>query len=371
MTVIRILLTCLVLFLGSNVIAGDMLYKSNAQMLSSPPFTPLEKAADKAGGGKNIDADGGLMSPLAETVRENSLTGFTGLDFAETDAKIVGNPKEVSPGEYEGVVFLQFLNYTEDGKSKLCTGTLISPRIVLTAGHCLYNLSSAYSKKDYTKYPEEIVTWAGVAIGYNLDPNDPRSGRIIANGAVAAKWHPQWQGGAPSNAVDMGLILLPPDAADGIQSYGLNRSTPVAGKKGIVAGYGRTGKRDIVKNMGITQLRRVTDRIVGIGGESSICSGDSGGPLFVEMDGQLKVAGVASRTTFDCNPRSGSATRVDSKLPWIDSVSEEWERIPSPHPIVTRIQIRKTEELINRFKEEFESLSGEISPAEYDPVVLP
>ncbi len=41
-------------------------------------FTPLEKATDKVGGGKNIGADGGLMPPSAETVRErSSLTGFT------------------------------------------------------------------------------------------------------------------------------------------------------------------------------------------------------------------------------------------------------------------------------------------------------
>jgi general secretion pathway protein D len=39
-------------------------------------FTPLEKATDKVGG-KDIDADGGLMPPSAHPLRENSLTGFT------------------------------------------------------------------------------------------------------------------------------------------------------------------------------------------------------------------------------------------------------------------------------------------------------
>ncbi|MBL7130564.1 MAG: hypothetical protein ISS45_04045, partial [Candidatus Omnitrophica bacterium] len=43
-------------------------------------FTPLEKATDKVGGGKDRAADGGLMPPSAETVRErSSLTGFTRL----------------------------------------------------------------------------------------------------------------------------------------------------------------------------------------------------------------------------------------------------------------------------------------------------
>jgi len=308
-----------------------------------------------------------LVIYLVPLLGSNAVAGgVTGLNFAEMGPKIVGNPKEARPGEYEGVVFLQFRNYTEDGRSKLCTGTLISSKTVLTAGHCLYNLSSAYSKKDYAKYPEEIVTWAGVVIGNNLDPNDPRSGRIIANGAKAAKWHPGWQGGAPSNAVDMGLILLPADAADGIRPYGLNRTPPQVQKKGIIVGYGATrSSKAIVKNWGATQVRGLNGRVLSIGGESSICSGDSGGPLFVEMNGQLQAAGVASRTTFDCSPQTGSMTRVDSQLSWIDSMLEEWEGIGSPQPaVIAPAQIRKTEELADRFKEEAKLLSGEISPVE-------
>ncbi|MCG2724664.1 MAG: S1 family peptidase [Elusimicrobia bacterium] len=283
--------------------------------------------------------------PIAEIKQRSAL------DSVGIGTRIVGNPKEVSHGEYGGVVFLQLRNYTEDGKSKLCTGTLISSRTVLTAGHCLWNLSSPYSKKDYTKYPEEIVIWAGVVIGYDLDPNDPRSGRIIADGVIAAKWHPRWQGGEPSGAVDMGLILLAPGETNGIKSYGLNRIPPEIGQEGIVAGYGKTntGSKGIVKNMGTTKIRSRSDRIVGIGGQSSICSGDSGGPLFVQVDGSLNVAGVASRTTWDCNPRSGSTTRVDTMVSWIDSVLGEWEGVPSLHPIIIRTQIFKTEELINGF----------------------
>ncbi|MBU4306076.1 MAG: hypothetical protein KJ893_10740, partial [Candidatus Omnitrophica bacterium] len=45
-------------------------------------FTPLEKATDEVGGGKNIDVDGGLMPPSAETVRaRSSLTGFIVISF--------------------------------------------------------------------------------------------------------------------------------------------------------------------------------------------------------------------------------------------------------------------------------------------------
>ncbi|MCG2725713.1 MAG: S1 family peptidase [Elusimicrobia bacterium] len=336
MTIIKILVVCLISLLGVSA--------------ASASAGPLELFDENS-------IDGELLSGNNSSAIDS--------DFAEMmGAKIVGNPKEARPGEYEGVVFVQLRNYTEDGRSKLCTGTLISSVTVLTAGHCLYNLSSPYSKRDYTKYPEEIAIWTGVVIGNNLDPNDPRSGRIIADGVIAAKWHPKWQGGSQYNAVDMGLILLPPGIADKIKPYGVNRMPPAVREKGIIVGYGKTGSnKGIVKNMGATQLRGINERIISIGGESSICSGDSGGPLLVEADGQFKVAGVASRTTFDCSTRSGSTTRVDSYLPWIDLVLEEWEGI--------RAWIPKTEELRDRFNQEFKSLFGDISKTEYDTIFLP
>ncbi|MCG2703521.1 MAG: 4-alpha-glucanotransferase [Candidatus Omnitrophica bacterium] len=59
-------------------------------------FTPLEKAPDEVGGGRNIDADGGLMPPLAETVRErSSLTGFTADGSFEEKLQLIRKISEV------------------------------------------------------------------------------------------------------------------------------------------------------------------------------------------------------------------------------------------------------------------------------------
>lgn len=269
-----------------------------------------------------------MFSPLqnagAWTISEpDAVTGLV----TEKAGKIVGKFKEALPGEYEGAVFLQFRNYTPDGRSKFCTGTLIAPEVVLTAGHCIFNLSSAYSKKDYALYPQEIAVWAGVAVSSALPVGDPRAARIIANGTLVAKWHPAWQGGGAYDAVDMGLILFRPGSAEGITPYALNRQVPETGRQGIIVGYGATGKgKGRVKNIGLTKLRGVNARTINIGGDSSICSGDSGGPLFVENAGRLFVAGVASKTSFDCDTGSGSATRVDTKLDWLDSVLTEWRQ---------------------------------------------
>ncbi|MCG2703313.1 MAG: prepilin-type N-terminal cleavage/methylation domain-containing protein [Candidatus Omnitrophica bacterium] len=54
------------------------MFRKKISFASARAFTPLEKATDEVGGGKNIDAAGGLMPMSAETVRErSSLTGFT------------------------------------------------------------------------------------------------------------------------------------------------------------------------------------------------------------------------------------------------------------------------------------------------------
>ena len=245
----------------------------------------------------------------------------------EETGRIVGNFREALPVEYEGVVFLQFRNYTSDGRPKICTGTLIAPAVVLTAGHCIFNLSSAYSKKDYALYPAEIAVWAGVAYSSAPAAGDPRAARLISDGAVAARWHPAWQGGGAYDAVDMGLILLHPGAAAGIAPFALNRQAPETGRQGIIVGYGSTKKgKGWVKNIGSTRLRGVNARTINIGGDSSICSGDSGGPLFILNDGRPLAAGVASRTSFDCSTGSGAETRVDTKLDWLDSVLAEWRQ---------------------------------------------
>ncbi|MFH1578244.1 MAG: OstA-like protein [Candidatus Omnitrophota bacterium] len=90
----KFLLSCTYLAIISGILffAGFKLgyaevTNSATRDTKSPLFTPLEKATEEVGGGKDLDADGGLMPPSAETVspvrnkisngvRENSLTGF-------------------------------------------------------------------------------------------------------------------------------------------------------------------------------------------------------------------------------------------------------------------------------------------------------
>ncbi|MFH1577891.1 MAG: acyloxyacyl hydrolase [Candidatus Omnitrophota bacterium] len=67
-------------------------------------FTPLEKATDKVGGGKDIDTDGGLMPPSAPLER-NFLTGFTIIVIALISFIILKPAWTEEPG-LQGIEFL-------------------------------------------------------------------------------------------------------------------------------------------------------------------------------------------------------------------------------------------------------------------------
>jgi hypothetical protein len=66
-----------------------MIFERTSSELSI--FTPLEKATDFNRWSTDSQADGGLMPPSAQTVRErSSLTGFTDVRFRNFQRIIIG-----------------------------------------------------------------------------------------------------------------------------------------------------------------------------------------------------------------------------------------------------------------------------------------
>lgn len=203
-----------------------------------------------------------------------------------------GQPTGAAYGAVGAVLYDFDQNGTIEGGEQFCTGTLISPTVFLTAGHCLASFPAATAlhvtfAPALFGGPLNLVAAAGFTVdpGYRHDSANPRDLAVIAlDGPVA--------GIVP--------VALPPAGyLDGLAAKGGLR-----GRNFVNVGYGRsaslTGKPTFgwdgarkVSRSPFQSLRRdvlsllTATRATQLGGD---CYGDSGGPKFPDGNSQMIVA---------------------------------------------------------------------------------
>lgn len=198
---------------------------------------------------------------------------------------------------------------TSSTQFSFCTGTLVSPQVVMTAGHCVDMLSGDPS----------------VIIFFGTDLGGPGA-RI---GVSKAQSHPDWTGSL-ANGHDVGLVRLNVRAPQDITPVPLS-TTPLTaadiGKPIHRAGFGifdtsiGADGRKRVGDTSVTSVPSGNDYFLAGDEQLMTCNGDSGGPAFVDVDGVKMVAGVHS-FGFGCDSPDNGDTRVDLYaesfvLPWI------------------------------------------------------
>ena len=205
------------------------------------------------------------------------------------------------------------LLYVEQGASSfMCSGTLISPKVVLTAAHCV----------DFTGTPSRYIAYFGTDINAASDP-----GYIGVRNVVMRTYHPMWNPSDLGAGNDIGMVLL--DAIAPVPPKPMNRtplSTAYIGSALRLAGWGDTGSGGGagLKRQVASTVEGVDPRLIYYGSASAnTCEGDSGGPNFLTIGGTEVVAGVTSFGDQNCT-MYGAGTRVDRYAtsfidPWVQA----------------------------------------------------
>lgn len=186
-----------------------------------------------------------------------------------------------------------------------CSGTLIAPRVVVTAAHCFgFDPPNVH----------HVFFGTSFAAGGTLIP------------VVGGRVHPDYD--ATTHANDIAALILESDAPSSIAPIPLRR-TPlpdITGTTVRMIGFGLTDIMATQTGDRMSGTGRVTvvgtDDITMEPAPAMSCHADSGGPVLADLGAGEELVGVTSYGDAAC-ALTGVAIRVDRQLAFLDAILAE------------------------------------------------
>jgi V8-like Glu-specific endopeptidase len=222
--------------------------------------------------------------------------------LATADWEIVGGsrgPTVVSLSARQRLAVGAVLDASDDSWDNFCTGTLINPNLVITAGHCV-----------------EGYRRAELAFAIGGDAENP----VESQSPSAIYLHPDYD---PDGDAEYDVAVLrfsqPFTLADPIPAN--CDAVPAVGARVQVAGYGETASDEYNTRQWWAPVRVSAHSrfdLVVQGNGAGGCHGDSGGPLLAASGGVVSLRGTLSWGD-DCGERD-HYSRLDAHCPFFRTV---------------------------------------------------